>query len=341
MPEVSIVVPAYNRADVIAETLDSVMNQDFTDWECLIIDDHSTDITAQICADYVARDSRFQFYLNKRSKGAQGARNTGIDKATGKYVIFLDSDDLLGSHCLSNRLAFAEQNPGYNYYCFATAVFKKVPYDTDKLWNYLNTNDNDLIRFLRQDMPWHTSGVLWKREVLQAIKGWDEKVSIWQDWDLHVNALLNKKLTYLKSTNEAVDSFYRKDNSEKAISSTEYAGKSFKTKLYLIEKYAELLPLKSEEVRFEFAKLIYRIADQTFRYFDKDVAIQLLRKWMVKLGYSNLFSKSWVWYMKVKLDKSSHQLLKKGAAIIPILYRKKTLLYNKRHHLTATLSSAK
>uniref|UniRef100_UPI0013E40851 glycosyltransferase family 2 protein n=1 Tax=Larkinella soli TaxID=1770527 RepID=UPI0013E40851 len=137
MAEVTIIVPAYNRADLIAETLESVRSQDFADWECLIVDDHSTDATPQVCRDYVRRDGRFRFLANARSKGAQGARNTGIDQAQGRYVIFLDSDDLLSSDCLSRRVALAHRHPAYDYYCFATAIFKHRPGDTHLQWNYL------------------------------------------------------------------------------------------------------------------------------------------------------------------------------------------------------------
>jgi glycosyltransferase involved in cell wall biosynthesis len=175
MPEVSIVIPAFNRANLIAETLESVMGQGFTNWECLIIDDRSSDDTPHIAKLYCEKDPRFRYFINCRLKGAQGARNMGLDLSAGEFVIFLDSDDLLASFCLQNRVDFARENPGQDFYCFETALFNKQPGDMPLLWNYLNKEVEDIVRFLRQDMPWHTSGVMWKKEVLLRLSGWDEK----------------------------------------------------------------------------------------------------------------------------------------------------------------------
>ena len=92
-PVFSIVIPTYNRANVIGRTLDSVLAQTYQDWECLIVDDFSTDNTKDVVEEYCNKDSRFYFIINEKKKGANGARNTGIEHAKGDYVSFLDSDD--------------------------------------------------------------------------------------------------------------------------------------------------------------------------------------------------------------------------------------------------------
>ena len=92
---ISIIVPTYNRAKLIHRSLDSIMNQTSSDWECLIIDDYSNDNTKQVVQSYINNDNRFSYHLNERRKGAQGARNTGIMKAKGEYVCFFDSDDFM------------------------------------------------------------------------------------------------------------------------------------------------------------------------------------------------------------------------------------------------------
>ena len=95
-PLVSIIIPTYNRAHIIHETLDSVLSQSYTNWKCIVVDDGSTDTTEEVLKSYVKKDARFQY--NKRpidrKKGANACRNYGLDLAKGAYIVFFDSDDV-------------------------------------------------------------------------------------------------------------------------------------------------------------------------------------------------------------------------------------------------------
>ena len=95
-PLVTIIMATYNRASFIVETLQSIQNQIFKDWECLIIDDGGTDATAAIIAPILAQDNRFQYLLRPDTyqKGLPGTRNYGLDLAKGDYIIFFDDDDI-------------------------------------------------------------------------------------------------------------------------------------------------------------------------------------------------------------------------------------------------------
>jgi glycosyltransferase involved in cell wall biosynthesis len=90
----SIITPAYNRADLIGKTLDSVLAQDFDDWELIVVDDGSTDTTAQITQQYAARHPGRIIALGQGNAGPGAARNWAIQHASGQYVLLLDSDDL-------------------------------------------------------------------------------------------------------------------------------------------------------------------------------------------------------------------------------------------------------
>lgn len=105
MPLFSIVIPSYNREQSITRTLDSVLNQTFSDWECIVIDDHSTDNTRNIVSNYCKNDSRYILISNESKKGANGARNTGIMHARGKYISFLDSDDSWSTTMLQKQIS--------------------------------------------------------------------------------------------------------------------------------------------------------------------------------------------------------------------------------------------
>jgi glycosyltransferase involved in cell wall biosynthesis len=91
-PLVSIIVPCYNLAQYLDEALQSICNQTYTDWECSIVDDGSTDNTKEVAQNWVAKDSRF-VYLHKENGGVSSARNFGIEKAKYEFILTLDADD--------------------------------------------------------------------------------------------------------------------------------------------------------------------------------------------------------------------------------------------------------
>ena len=94
MSLVSVIVPCYNQAQFLNETLESVFLQTYTNWECIIVNDGSLDNTEEIAKEWIERDQRFH-YFSKENGGLSSARNFGLDKSNGKYIQFLDSDDCL------------------------------------------------------------------------------------------------------------------------------------------------------------------------------------------------------------------------------------------------------
>lgn len=114
--KVSVIVPSYNYGHFISETLDSVLKQTHKNWECIIIDDGSTDNTREIVQKYVKRDCRFK-YIYQKNKGLAGARNTGILNASGEYIQLLDADDLLYSEKIRLQLDFCLTQKSLISYC--------------------------------------------------------------------------------------------------------------------------------------------------------------------------------------------------------------------------------
>lgn len=111
---VSIITPAYNAAEYIAETIESVLDQTYPNWEMLIINDCSKDNTAEIVRSYTIKDKRIKLINLEKNSGAAVARNTAIQNAKGRYVAFLDSDDLWKKEKLQKQLSFMQQN-GYAF----------------------------------------------------------------------------------------------------------------------------------------------------------------------------------------------------------------------------------
>lgn len=110
MPDVSVIIPSYNRGDVIKETVDSILAQTKSDIELIVVDDGSTDNTQIVIGGI--EDDRIKYY-SKENGGAASARNFGLSKATGKYVAFLDSDDLWPENYLKVMVGSLECNPEF------------------------------------------------------------------------------------------------------------------------------------------------------------------------------------------------------------------------------------
>jgi hypothetical protein len=209
MTQVSIIVPVYNREDLLPETLDSVRAQTFTDWECVIVDDGSTDESFAVAERYAAEDPRFRALRREgEPKGANRCRNQGFAASTGEYVIFLDSDDLLAPWCLERRVQTMQAMGSLDAVIYVTEIFASVPGDCDYCWN-VPTDEPELDRILRQNTPWATLGPLWSRVTLARVGPWDETLCCSQDFEFHVRALM-KGLTYRFI--DEVDTFWRKSD---------------------------------------------------------------------------------------------------------------------------------
>lgn len=114
MPSFSIVIPTYNRAALITGTLDSVLAQDWEDFEIVLVDDGSTDDTEQVVRKYYAGNERVR-YIRQVNSERGAARNRGLREARGQYVVFFDSDDLMHTDHLSTLATIVRERPGINF----------------------------------------------------------------------------------------------------------------------------------------------------------------------------------------------------------------------------------
>jgi len=101
---VSIITPSYNSAKFIAETIQSVQNQTYSNWEMIIVDDGSSDETENIVLSIIQNDNRIQFHKLSHNSGPAVARNTGIEKASGDYMTFIDADDIWFPTFIENNI---------------------------------------------------------------------------------------------------------------------------------------------------------------------------------------------------------------------------------------------
>ena len=156
MQLVSIIIPAYNSEKYIKETLDSILAQTYTNWECIVVDNDSTDSTIDIVMSY--QDRRFQLYI-ETNPGASFCRNLGINKAKGNYIAFLDSDDIWHPERLTVCMNYLHNNKIQMVYSNYSLIDEnsvslnkliKVPTDlsTSELFieNYVGTSSNVVVK---------------------------------------------------------------------------------------------------------------------------------------------------------------------------------------------------
>lgn len=105
---VSVIIPCYNQGEFLDETLKSVLSQTHTNWECIIVNDGSSDDTQEIAKKWTAKDDRF-IYLDKENGGVSSSRNLGIEKAKGDFIQFLDADDLLADNKIAISIDIVHQ----------------------------------------------------------------------------------------------------------------------------------------------------------------------------------------------------------------------------------------
>lgn len=123
---ISIITPCYNAANVISQTIDSVISQTYTNWEMIIVDDCSTDGSAKVIQHYIQQDKRIKYFKTDFPSGSPALpRNIGIRNVQGDYIAFLDSDDLWLPDKLEEQVTFLEEN----HYDFVYSNYEKINWD--------------------------------------------------------------------------------------------------------------------------------------------------------------------------------------------------------------------
>lgn len=194
MCKFSIIMPAYNASLTISESLNSVLNQTYKDWEVLVINDGSFDNTIEIVLSF--DDPRIKL-INKINGGVASARNLGIDYAKGEYIAFLDSDDLWHPEKLEKSLrVFENDNCDLvysNYYDFQNTIELAV---THLDLHPMRKVDNDYARLYLYDyIP--TLTVVIRKNIIEIVGVFDEDLNGTEDWDLWLRVAEKYKIVKL------------------------------------------------------------------------------------------------------------------------------------------------
>lgn len=185
---VSIIVPTYNRAKLIGESVHSVLDQTYSNWELIIVDDGSTDNTFEVLKPYL-KDSRISYYNRPSSypKGANACRNYGFELAKGEYLKWLDSDDLLTRNCLEMQLEQIQKEKADVNIC-QSKFFRTDENETSyqgKKWGRLYFSKDILNDLIYGKIRWQTAAGLWKKNLFLKTP-FNEQIQNSQEWLFHI-----------------------------------------------------------------------------------------------------------------------------------------------------------
>jgi glycosyltransferase involved in cell wall biosynthesis len=191
IPLVSIIIPTYNRAQLIGETLDSVLEQTYINWECIVVDDGSTDNTEVLLNEYCEKDSRFQYHQrpNSRSKGVNSCRNYGFELSKGAYINWFDDDDLYKPKALNCWLSHFDKKTDV-----VVTKLEKIDSETHRVISENTILSNTLIKdYIIGKVSFYVCGPLWKRTFLENQDLlFDDTISNLDDWDFNLRMLYQK-----------------------------------------------------------------------------------------------------------------------------------------------------
>jgi GalNAc5-diNAcBac-PP-undecaprenol beta-1,3-glucosyltransferase len=192
--QVSIIMATYNRAHFIEETLISIQNQTYKDWECIIVDDGSIDNTSEILKPYLINDVRFKYVRrsSKYTKGLPGCRNHGLDLAKGDCVIFFDDDDIVHPDNLQLCVnALNKYNVDYIRYRreVFTGIFSEK-FDRSKDINAFPLDRLVIEKMIIGIIPFNSCQILWSKECFSKVR-YNEDLMYAEEWECYSRILVS------------------------------------------------------------------------------------------------------------------------------------------------------
>ena len=247
---VSIIVPCYNQAQYLDEALQSVLDQTYQNWECIIVNDGSPDTTEEIANQWVKKDSRF-IYLKKENGGLSSARNFGIEQAKGEYILPLDADDKIAPKYVALAVHALEEDVSLKVvYCKAEKFGDEIG-----MWNLQQFSIYDLCLF---NMIFCSA--FFKQKDWKLVGGYDENMIYGlEDWEFWIAILKNGGNVKCL---EEVGFYYRiRENSMARMidnKQRDYAER------YVFQKHAEFYKLNYDFLNDKIKLIEYKLKSEKF-----------------------------------------------------------------------------
>jgi len=241
-PLVSIIIPTYDRAHLIGETLDSVIAQTYKNWECIVVDDGSKDYTDELLKFYSERDQRIQYHHRpaNRRKGANACRNYGFEISQGEFINWFDSDDVMFSNHLEVLLSVLQICPSLDFVIGNSVNFNEKsetsrPYIID--YNIPINAEN----FISQRIGWITDDVLLRTTSIKV--AFDERILSGQEYNFFSKLLttglkgkyVKKDLTLRRVHSNTIQQNLKKDQKRHFLH-------LYKNDYYILQEFKHKLP---------------------------------------------------------------------------------------------------
>lgn len=257
-PLISCIVTAYNSESTVLETLNSIQNQTYQNWECIVVDDASKDRTVELVKKNVLNDNRFKIITNEINSGKQAKMlNQGITNSRGEYFLFIDSDDLIPSDCLAKRVSSFDADCDFMVFPNVKRFTNRVDEKMEISYEYDYSKNNYLYDFIihTYPTPWQITSVLWKRESIEKLEGFNEKYKRMVDVELSTRALiLGLKYKINEIEKDKIDFYYRTTENENLI--------------------------KTKRQNFYFASMVYMEEIRTFTLQNTPYQLPVISKYL-------------------------------------------------------------
>ena len=249
--KISVIIPTYNRVDLIEETLDSVLGQTYTNWECIIVDDGSLDNISKVLIPYL-EDSRFKFYNrpSEKKKGANSCRNYGFEMSSGEFIKWFDSDDIMLPDFLQKQFTYLDQNRSLDFCICLSETFIE---GTDTAYvNKANRNPSHdpISAYLFKNHFFLTAAPLWRKEFLKKNNLlFDEELSNSDESDFHFRAIILRPKYYYSD-----DILYKVRRGNSSITQNK---ENFLPTLYSKVRFFKKVELEIKKMEIKDKNLIY------------------------------------------------------------------------------------
>lgn len=198
-PLVSVIIPCYNQGCFLPETLDSVIAQTFSNWECIIVNDGSSDNTEEIASLYCKKDDRIK-YIYQNNSGLSATRNNGINNSIGKYILPLDSDDKIGHKYMEKAVSILENNDDIDIVYSRASLFGAMKGE----WKL---DEYSLERILGQNCIFCSA--FYRRKDFDVAGGYKTNMKYgFEDWDFWLSIIEKKETPKIHRIDEILF-FYR------------------------------------------------------------------------------------------------------------------------------------
>ncbi|RYH72791.1 glycosyltransferase family 2 protein [Flavobacteriaceae bacterium 144Ye] len=309
---ISIIIPTYNRAHLIGATLDSIAAQSYADWECLVIDDGSTDDTAAVVGGYVAADARFQYHERPvdRPKGANACRNYGFALSKGAYINWFDSDDVMMVDKLAKQIDVLHSE-GTNYCISQTMWVDKESGEDIGLRASAILSSQPLEDYMCFTIFWSILAPLWRRTFIEAhALQFDERLQQSQEYDFHIKALaIDSKYSVI---HEPLAKMFKHEHniSHNWLYSDAKVTSNIVVKYRALKGYHEQLSLQGQVKVLEMVTLLYKDLLTMQRFAMAKYAYQTLLGMLPYVGVGRLTK--FMFSIKVLVIYYSYRIFGKG-----------------------------